>query len=29
MADPRISKVELDEATIIWRNADIEPTITW
>ncbi len=24
MADPRISHIELDEATIIWRNADIE-----
>ena len=24
MADPRIINVELDEATIIWRNADIE-----
>lgn len=24
MADPRIIDVELDEATIIWRNADIE-----
>ncbi len=24
MADFRISKVELDEATILWRNADIE-----
>jgi uncharacterized protein (UPF0262 family) len=24
MADPRISEIELDEATIIWRNADIE-----
>src|SRR5690554_6837622 len=24
MADPRISHVELDEATILWRNADIE-----
>ena len=24
MADPRIIKVELDEATILWRNADIE-----
>jgi len=24
MADPRISHVELDEATIVWRNADIE-----
>jgi uncharacterized protein (UPF0262 family) len=24
MADPRIIKVELDETTILWRNADIE-----
>lgn len=24
MSDPRIVKVELDEATILWRNADIE-----
>ena len=24
MADPRISHITLDEATIIWRNADIE-----
>jgi len=24
MADPRISHIELDDATIIWRNADIE-----
>ncbi len=24
MADPRISKIALDEATILWRNADIE-----
>ncbi len=24
MSDPRISHIELDEATIIWRNADIE-----
>lgn len=24
MADPRIIKVELDEATILWRSADIE-----
>lgn len=24
MSDARISKVELDEATILWRNADIE-----
>lgn len=24
MDDPRIIKVELDEATILWRNADIE-----
>jgi uncharacterized protein (UPF0262 family) len=24
MADPRIIHIELDEATIIWRNADIE-----
>lgn len=24
MADPRIINVELDEATILWRNADIE-----
>lgn len=24
MADPRITHVELDEATILWRNADIE-----
>jgi uncharacterized protein (UPF0262 family) len=24
MADPRISHIALDEATIIWRNADIE-----
>jgi uncharacterized protein (UPF0262 family) len=24
MADPRISHIELDEATIVWRNADIE-----
>ncbi|BEV02422.1 UPF0262 family protein [Novosphingobium olei] len=24
MADARISHIELDEATIIWRNADIE-----
>ncbi|MFC4292783.1 UPF0262 family protein [Sphingorhabdus arenilitoris] len=24
MGDPRIIKVELDEATILWRNADIE-----
>ncbi len=24
MADPRIIKVELDEETILWRNADIE-----
>ncbi len=24
MTDPRIIKVELDEATILWRNADIE-----
>lgn len=24
MSDPRIIKVELDEDTIIWRNADIE-----
>jgi uncharacterized protein (UPF0262 family) len=24
MADPRISHIELDEATIVWRNADVE-----
>jgi uncharacterized protein (UPF0262 family) len=24
MADPRISHIELDDATILWRNADIE-----
>ena len=24
MADPRISHIELDEATILWRSADIE-----
>jgi uncharacterized protein (UPF0262 family) len=24
MADPRISHIDLDEATILWRNADIE-----
>ncbi|NRD90644.1 hypothetical protein C8024_16065, partial [Sphingopyxis sp. BSNA05] len=24
MSDPRIISVELDEATILWRNADIE-----
>ena len=24
MSDPRIIQVDLDEATIIWRNADIE-----
>ena len=24
MADARISHIELDEATILWRNADIE-----
>jgi uncharacterized protein (UPF0262 family) len=24
MADPRITDIELDEATILWRNADIE-----
>ncbi len=24
MGDPRISHIELDEATILWRNADIE-----
>jgi hypothetical protein len=24
MADPRISEITLDEATILWRNADIE-----
>lgn len=24
MGDPRISHIELDETTIIWRNADIE-----
>ena len=24
MADPRIIDVTLDEATIIWRNADVE-----
>jgi len=24
MADPRIVEIELDEATILWRNADIE-----
>lgn len=24
MADPRISHIELDDATIIWRSADIE-----
>ena len=24
MASPRISHIELDEATILWRNADIE-----
>jgi uncharacterized protein (UPF0262 family) len=24
MADPRITHVELDDATILWRNADIE-----
>jgi len=24
MSDPRISDIELDEATILWRNADIE-----
>ncbi len=24
MADPRISHISLDEATILWRNADIE-----
>ena len=24
MADPRISHIELDETTILWRNADIE-----
>ena len=24
MADPRISQIDLDEATILWRNADIE-----
>jgi uncharacterized protein (UPF0262 family) len=24
MADLRISHIELDEATIVWRNADVE-----
>jgi uncharacterized protein (UPF0262 family) len=24
MSDPRITHIELDEATILWRNADIE-----
>ncbi|EIZ80172.1 hypothetical protein WSK_1205 [Novosphingobium sp. Rr 2-17] len=24
MADPRISHIDLDDATILWRNADIE-----
>ena len=24
MADLRISHIELDDATILWRNADIE-----
>jgi uncharacterized protein (UPF0262 family) len=24
MADPRISHIDLDEATILWRNADID-----
>jgi len=24
MSDPRIAHIELDEATILWRNADIE-----
>lgn len=24
MADPRITHIELDDATILWRNADIE-----
>ena len=24
MPDPRIIHIELDEATILWRNADIE-----
>ncbi|MBV1916564.1 MAG: UPF0262 family protein [Sphingomonadaceae bacterium] len=24
MSDPRISHIDLDEATILWRNADIE-----
>ncbi len=24
MSDPRISEIKLDEATILWRNADIE-----
>ncbi len=24
MSDPRISHIELDDATILWRNADIE-----
>ena len=24
MADPRISHIELDETTIVWRNADVE-----
>ena len=24
MAEPRISHIELDETTIVWRNADIE-----
>ncbi|HWU03345.1 MAG TPA: UPF0262 family protein [Novosphingobium sp.] len=24
MADPRIAHIELDDATILWRNADIE-----
>ena len=24
MADPRISHIDLDQRTIIWRNADIE-----
>ncbi|MFA7586110.1 MAG: UPF0262 family protein, partial [Novosphingobium sp.] len=24
MADPRIIEIELDDATILWRNADIE-----
>jgi hypothetical protein len=29
MADPRISHIELDEATIVWRNADVEQSAAW